>query len=68
MFLEATVQLNSLENWLRKLILARSLSKPNSRKLIPAKSLVKPKWRKLTTAKCLKKRIREKMCTREYIL
>ena len=55
------MQLNSLgiSQRLRKLILTRSLLKPNSRKLISAKFMVKPKWRTITTAKCLKKNSRK---------
>ena len=52
---------------LRKLILARSLWKPNLRKSISAKSLEKPKWRKLTTVKCLKKEF-ARISSCEYIL
>ena len=69
-----TFSLRKRCNWIswnfqrsRKLILARSLWKPNLRKSISAKSLEKPKWRKSTTVECLKKGFgRIRSC--EYIL
>ena len=69
-----TFSLRKRWNWIpwnfqrsRKLILARSLWKPNLRKSISAKSLEKPKWRKLTTVKCLKKEF-ARISSCEYIL
>ena len=69
-----TFSLRKRCNWIpwnfqrpRKLILARSLWKPNLRKSISAKSLEKPKWRKLRTMKRRKKEF-ARISSCEYIL